>query len=267
MDAHSVQACDLYGTPHRHGPPSGPVCGHTLPAYHHGRGVLTARAALPGGARGRQPLPAATGGPVPGTPRQAPARHRRHPLPARLAQPPVRLARTPGPRLPSQRWRAFLRHHAWDLMIRGVAADLTRGRHAFLAPTIPIVQGGWNRSGAGRWRGLPPRDAAWRSWRSAPAPGLAVWSPVSMKVVRVGQRSPPLAGRHTAMILIPPLESHRSTGPTGVRLVRLWVGGRGPARTREVPSPGARGSAGSLHGVGPHAAAVGRHNCASQWSP
>jgi hypothetical protein len=37
---------------------------------------------------------------------------------------------TPGPGrcTRSQRWRTFLRHHAWDLLVHGVAADLTRGR-------------------------------------------------------------------------------------------------------------------------------------------
>jgi hypothetical protein len=104
---------------------------------------------------------------------------------------PRHLDRTPGQRMPSQRWRAFLRNHAWDLIIRGVAADLTRGRQAFLAQIILIVQGWWNRSVADRLREIPPCDATWLSWLSAPAPGLAVRSPVIMKVVSVAQRSPP----------------------------------------------------------------------------
>jgi hypothetical protein len=103
---------------------------------------------------------------------------------------------TPGPGrcTTSQRWRTFLRNHAWDLIVRGVAADLTQGRRAFCARIIQIVQGWWNRSVASRWRRTPPRDTTWLSWRSAPASGLAVWSPVIVEVIRVDQRSPPDGG-------------------------------------------------------------------------
>jgi hypothetical protein len=103
----------------------------------------------------------------------------------------ARFGRAPGQHVPSQRWRTFLRNHAGDLIVRGVVADLTRGRRAFFARIIPIVQGWWNRSGASRWRRTPPRDTPWLSWRSAPASGLAVWSPVIAEVIRVDQRSPP----------------------------------------------------------------------------
>jgi hypothetical protein len=103
---------------------------------------------------------------------------------------------TPGPGrcTTSQRWRTFLRDHAWDLVVHGVAADLTRGRRALCARIIQIVQGWWNRSVASRWRRTPPRDTTWLSWRSAPASGLAVWSPVIVEVIRVDQRSPPDGG-------------------------------------------------------------------------
>ena len=93
-----------------------------------------------------------------------------------------------------QRWRTFLRNHAWDLIVRGVAADLTRGRRALCARIIPIMQRWWNRSVASGWRRTPPRDTTWLSWRSAPASGLAVWSPVIVGVTRVDQRSPPDGG-------------------------------------------------------------------------
>jgi hypothetical protein len=101
----------------------------------------------------------------------------------------------PGQRATSQCWRTFLRHHAWDLIVRGVAADLTRGRPALGARIMQIVQGWWNRSVASRWRRTPPRDTTWLSWRSAPAWGLAVWSPVLVEVISVDQRSPPDGGR------------------------------------------------------------------------
>jgi hypothetical protein len=104
---------------------------------------------------------------------------------------PTHLNRTPGRRLPSQRWRTFVRNHAWNLITSGVVADLTRGRQALSARIIQIVQGWWNRSVASWWRRTQYHDAMWLSWRSAPASGLAVWSPVSVEVIRVDQRSPP----------------------------------------------------------------------------
>jgi hypothetical protein len=104
---------------------------------------------------------------------------------------PKHLDRTPGHRVPTQRWRAFVRNHAWDFIVRGVAADLTRHRHVLCTRIIQIVQGWWNRSVASNWQRTPPRDTTWLSWRSAPTSGLAVWSPVIVEVIRVDQRSPP----------------------------------------------------------------------------
>ena len=106
----------------------------------------------------------------------------------------TRFDRTPGHRVPVQRWRTFVRNHAWDLIVRGVAADLTRGRQILCARIIQIVQGWWNRSSASRWRKTPPRDTTWLSWWTTPASGLAVWSPVIKEVIRVDQRSPPDGG-------------------------------------------------------------------------
>jgi Homeodomain-like domain len=98
----------------------------------------------------------------------------------------------------SQRWHTFLRNHAWDLIVHGVAADFTRGRRAFFARIIPIVQGWWNRSVAGWWRRIPPRDTTWLSSRSVPASGLAVWSPVIVEAIHVDQRSPPAGSPSSA---------------------------------------------------------------------
>jgi Homeodomain-like domain len=103
----------------------------------------------------------------------------------------TRFDRAPGQRVPVQRWHPFLRNHAWDLIVRGVAADLPRGRRACFAHIIPIVQGWWNRAGASQWQGTPPPDTTWLSWQNAPASGLAVWLPIIVKVTRVDQRSPP----------------------------------------------------------------------------
>ena len=45
-----------------------------------------------------------------------------------------------GERTPCQRWRKFLRNHAWDLITSGVAADLTRGRKAFRAEVVELIR-------------------------------------------------------------------------------------------------------------------------------
>jgi hypothetical protein len=47
----------------------------------------------------------------------------------------------------------------------------------------------------------------------------------------------PMAGHHTPLILVSPLESHRSTGSTGVLLVLCCVGGTGPTLIRRAPDP------------------------------
>jgi hypothetical protein len=107
---------------------------------------------------------------------------------------PAPLDRMPGHRMPAQRWRTFVRNHAWDLITSGMAANLIRGRRAFFARIIQITQRWWNRSGASQWRRTPPRDTTWRSWRSTPASRLAVWSPIVAEVIRVDQRSPPDGG-------------------------------------------------------------------------
>ena len=104
---------------------------------------------------------------------------------------PTRLHPAPGHRTTSQRWRTFVRHHAWDLIARGMASDLTRGRQALAAwMRGPLPR--WRRPAvARRLRGIRPHDAAWLSPLSAPAVGLAVWSPVIVEVIRVDQRRPP----------------------------------------------------------------------------
>ena len=107
---------------------------------------------------------------------------------------PTPLDRAPGQRVPAQRRRTFVRNHARDLLVRGVAADLTRGRQTLGARIIQIMQWWWNRSVASRWRRTPMRNTVWLSWRSTPASGLAVWSPVIVGVIRADQRSPPDGG-------------------------------------------------------------------------
>jgi hypothetical protein len=60
---------------------------------------------------------------------------------------PPRLDRAPGHRVPSQRWRTFLRNHARGLIISGVSMDLTRGVQAVAARLIWLLQSWRDRSG------------------------------------------------------------------------------------------------------------------------
>jgi hypothetical protein len=99
--------------------------------------------------------------------------------------------RAPGHRVPVQRWRTFVRNHAWNLITSGVAADLTRGRQALSARIIQIAQGWWNRSVASWWRRTQYHDTTCLSWLSTPASELAASLPVIVGAIRVDQRSPP----------------------------------------------------------------------------
>jgi hypothetical protein len=115
----------------------------------------------------------------------------------------------PGQRTTSQRWRTFVRHHAWDLIARGVASDLTRGMQAFAAWMRWLPQR-WRRpTVASALRGTPLHDATCLSRLSATPSGRAMWSPVTVEVISVDQRSPPDFGPSCTMILVSPPEPHR----------------------------------------------------------
>jgi putative transposase len=47
---------------------------------------------------------------------------------------PTPLGRAPGHRVPAQRWRTFVRNHAWNRIVRGVSVDFIRGVQALSAP-------------------------------------------------------------------------------------------------------------------------------------
>jgi hypothetical protein len=100
----------------------------------------------------------------------------------------------PGHRTTSQRWRTFVRTHAWDLIARGVASDLTRGMQAFAAWMRWLLQRGRRPTVASALRGTPLHAATGLSRLSAIPSGLAVWSPVTVEVISVDQRSPPDGG-------------------------------------------------------------------------
>jgi hypothetical protein len=107
---------------------------------------------------------------------------------------PAPLDHPPGHHVPSQRWRTFVRNHAWNLIAHGMAANRTRGIQALAVGMRGLLQ---------RWRrptvvsalgGTPRHDTTCRSQLSTPAPGPAVWSPVIVEAIRVDQRSPPNRG-------------------------------------------------------------------------
>jgi hypothetical protein len=107
---------------------------------------------------------------------------------------PTHLDRAPGHRVLAQRWRTFVRNHAWDLIVRGVASDLAQGVQALAARMRWLLQRCRRPTVACGLRGAPPRDATFLSRLSTPASGLAAWSPVIVEVITVDQRSPPDCG-------------------------------------------------------------------------
>jgi hypothetical protein len=99
---------------------------------------------------------------------------------------PKPLDRAPGHRVPAQRWRTFVRNHAWDLIVRGVASALTRGIQAFAVWMRWLLQR-WRRpTVVSAWRRTPRHDATCLSRMSAPPSGPAVCSPAMVEVICVG---------------------------------------------------------------------------------
>lgn len=103
----------------------------------------------------------------------------------------TRFDRAPGHRVPSQHWQTFVRNHAWDLITRGMAADLTRGVRAVAVGMRWLLQRGRRPTVVSALRGTPRHDATCLSRKSAPPSGPAVWSPAIVEVIRMDQRSPP----------------------------------------------------------------------------
>jgi hypothetical protein len=107
---------------------------------------------------------------------------------------PTHLDGAPGHRVLAQRWHTFVRHHAWDLIVLGVASDLAQGVQALAARMRWLLQRCRRPTVACGLRGAPPCDATCLSRLSTPTSGLAAWSPVMVEVINVEQRSPPDGG-------------------------------------------------------------------------
>jgi hypothetical protein len=99
--------------------------------------------------------------------------------------------RAPGCRVPSQRWRTFLRNHAWDLSVSGVAVDLTCGRQAWSARLMRSLQYWWGQAVASRGQERPQRATVPVARLSETMLILAVWSVETRHGIRVAERSPP----------------------------------------------------------------------------
>jgi hypothetical protein len=104
---------------------------------------------------------------------------------------PTHLGRAPGHCVLAQRWRTFIRNHAWDLIVRGVASDLARGVQALAARLRRLLQRCRGRTVTSGWRGIRPCDATCLSPLGAPASGHRAWSPAIMEVISMDERSPP----------------------------------------------------------------------------
>ena len=104
---------------------------------------------------------------------------------------PTRLDRAPGPRVPSPRWRTFVRNHARALIVHSLSADhLTRGVQG-LARIKWRLPRWWGSSVASRGQESVPRHVVFL-WllietRSVPA----AWSPGIWEEISEDDRSPP----------------------------------------------------------------------------
>jgi hypothetical protein len=106
----------------------------------------------------------------------------------------TRFDRAPGQRVPSQRWRTFLRNHAWDPMVRGVYTELTQGVQAWCVWIIQSCQCWQGRCVTSRVQEVPTAtDAVAMALVCDAALGPVAWSADAVDVLSVAERSPPAA--------------------------------------------------------------------------
>ena len=99
------------------------------------------------------------------------------------------MARRPGP--PSPTWRAFMRHHVYDLIASGAYADLARRRHSLYVTVMSTLQrwlSSWMMRGGQR---SSRRDVVPCTRLSDPASVPLVWAPEIIDCVGIPARSPP----------------------------------------------------------------------------
>jgi hypothetical protein len=103
--------------------------------------------------------------------------------------------RAPGHRVPSQRWRTFVRNHARALIVRGIAVDvLTRGVQALFARLMRTLQQWWDRSVTSGVPGTSQCDTVAIALLRDTMVARAPWSPETGDGLCVVERSPPDMG-------------------------------------------------------------------------
>lgn len=70
---------------------------------------------------------------------------------------PTHLDRAPGQHVPAQRWRTFVRNHAWDLIVRGLSVGFIRGVQALSVRLIQFPQRWWRHAVTNGVQGTPYR--------------------------------------------------------------------------------------------------------------
>jgi hypothetical protein len=104
---------------------------------------------------------------------------------------PRHLDRTPGQRVPSQRWRTFVRNHAWDLIVRGVSVNVIRGMQALFVRLIQFPQRWWRHTVTTAGQRTPQGHAVAMPLLRTTMSGPVAWSADTGEVISVDQRSPP----------------------------------------------------------------------------
>lgn len=99
---------------------------------------------------------------------------------------PKGLDRGPGKRVPSQRWRTFLRHHARALIVNGVS-----GVQAWSIRIRRLLPWWRDRPIASELPGSSQTDAVILSLRHETGSVPPAWSPDTVNVISVDERSPP----------------------------------------------------------------------------
>jgi hypothetical protein len=155
---------------------------------------------------------------------------------------PTRRDWTPGCRVLSQRWRTFLRNHAWDLIVSGIAVDLTRGRQAWSARLMQGLQCGWGHAVASREKECSQRATAPMALLSETILVPATWSVDTGQGICVAERSPPA--------MVPP---HNHDACTATRATQMDMPVVSPVMAAlarwERAGPHSRGIQSLHHGV------------------
>jgi hypothetical protein len=104
---------------------------------------------------------------------------------------PKHLDRDPGHRVRAQRWRTFVRNHAWDLIVRGVSVDFIRGVQALSVRLMQFPQRWWRHAVTNEVQGTSQGHAGAMPLLSATMAVPVASSANTAEVIRVDQRSPP----------------------------------------------------------------------------